>query len=75
MFNSLNFRLKEVVLFVRCRHGDSVKECVSSCQLGKCLSDSLRDSELGQIAADVGRMDDVSFVSVCEKRAHGAEMG
>lgn len=75
MFNGLNFRLKEVVLFVCCRHGDGVKKCLSSCQLESCLSDSLLGSKAVYIAADGGRIDDVSFASVGEKRAHGLEMG
>lgn len=74
MFNGFNFRLKEVVLFVCCRHGDGVKECLSSCQLEIRLSDSLLGSNAVYIPADVGRIDDVSFVSVCEKRAHGLKI-
>ena len=75
MLNGFNFRLKKVVLFVRCRHRDGVKECLSSCQLERCLSNSLLGSNAVYIAADVGRIDDVSFVSVCEGRAHDLEIG
>ena len=53
MLNGFHFRLKELVLFVRCRHWDGVNECLSPCQLESCLSESFLGSEAVYIAADV----------------------